>query len=72
MGDVLGDGQDGWRESVGEVVGNAPTHVQNSTCSGRFKDYFCKTTPKGFEPMWAEPDGFLVHHLNHSVPVSMP
>ena len=30
-----------------------------------------KTTPKGFEPLRAEPNGFLVHHLNHSVTVSL-
>ena len=27
-------------------------------------------TAKGFEPLWAEPNGFLVHHLNHSVTLS--
>ena len=26
-----------------------------------------KTTPRGFEPLRAEPNGFLVHHLSHSV-----
>ena len=30
----------------------------------------CKTTPRGFEPLRAEPNGFLVHHLNHSVTLS--
>ena len=30
-----------------------------------------KATPRGFEPLRAEPNGFLVHHLNHSVTVSM-
>jgi hypothetical protein len=30
-----------------------------------------KTTPRGFEPLRAEPNGFLVHHLNHSVTVSL-
>ena len=30
-----------------------------------------QTTPRGFEPLRAEPNGFLVHHLNHSVTVSM-
>jgi hypothetical protein len=28
------------------------------------------TTPKGFEPLRAEPNGFLVHLLNHSDKVS--
>ena len=27
-------------------------------------------TAKGFEPLRAEPNGFLVHHLNHSVTLS--
>ena len=30
-----------------------------------------KATPRGFEPLQAEPNGFLVHHLNHSVTLSM-
>ena len=30
-----------------------------------------KTTPRGFKPLRAEPNGFLVHHLNHSVTVSL-
>ena len=28
------------------------------------------TTARGFEPLRAEPNGFLVHHLNHSVTLS--
>ena len=27
-------------------------------------------TARGFEPLRAEPNGFLVHHLNHSVTLS--
>ena len=30
----------------------------------------CMSTAKGFEPLRAEPNGFLVHHLNHSVALS--
>ena len=30
-----------------------------------------KTTARGFEPLRAEPNGFLVHHLNHSVTLSL-
>ena len=33
---------------------------------------FEKTTLKGFEPLRAEPNGFPVHHLSHSVTVSLP
>ena len=29
------------------------------------------STARGFEPLRAEPNGFLVHHLNHSVTLSM-
>ena len=29
------------------------------------------TTARGFEPLRAEPDGFLVHHLNHTVTLSV-
>jgi hypothetical protein len=37
-----------------------------------FKSRLCqgKSTPRGFEPLRAEPNGFLVHHRNHSVTVS--
>ena len=31
-----------------------------------------KATARGFEPLRAEPNGFLVHHLNHSVTLSTP
>ena len=31
---------------------------------------FVKTTARGFEPLRAEPNGFIVHHLNHSVTLS--
>ena len=34
-------------------------------CVGR------KATARGFEALRAEPNGFLVHHLNHSVTLSM-
>ena len=30
-----------------------------------------KTTARGFEPLRAEPNGFQVHHLNHSVTLSV-
>ena len=30
-----------------------------------------ESTARGFEPLRAEPNGFLVHHLNHSVTLSM-
>ena len=30
-----------------------------------------EATARGFEPLRAEPNGFLVHHFNHSVTLSM-
>ena len=30
-----------------------------------------QSTPKGFEPLRAEPNGFPVYHLSHSVTVSL-
>ena len=33
-------------------------------------DDVMKPTARGFEPLRAEPNGFLVHHLNHSVTLS--
>ena len=32
---------------------------------------WAKSTSRGFEPLRAEPNGFLVHHLNHSVTMSV-
>ena len=32
----------------------------------------CETTPRGFEPLRAEPNGFRVHPLNRSDTVSWP
>ena len=32
---------------------------------------FCETTPRGFEPLRAEPNGFRVHLLNRSDTVSV-
>ena len=31
---------------------------------------YSKCDSEGFEPLRAEPNGFLVHHLNHSVTLS--
>jgi hypothetical protein len=45
-------------------LGKALAGALRGWCSQR------KTTPRGFEPLRAEPNGFLVHHLNHSVTVS--
>ena len=38
--------------------------------SGQNAEGKLKTTPRGFEPLRAEPNGFLVHLLNHSDTVS--
>ena len=34
------------------------------------RERFDVATARGFEPLRAEPNGFLVHHLNHSVTLS--
>ena len=36
----------------------------------RHHAYAARPTARGFEPLRAEPNGFLVHHLNHSVTLS--
>ena len=41
-------------------------------CGRAWPEIICgKATPRGFEPLRAEPNGFLVHHLSHSVTVSV-
>ncbi len=51
-----------------------PGHVHDSiqlesNRGANFRPVEC-TTARGFEPLRAEPNGFLVHHLNHSVTLS--
>jgi hypothetical protein len=53
--------------------GTSPTHsgccrtiTALCVCHAR-----AKSTARGFEPLRAEPNGFLVHHLNHSVTLSV-
>ena len=43
-----------------------------TTATGPKQKVRWKTTARGFEPLRAEPNGFLVHHLNHSVTLSTP
>ena len=51
------------------ICGDAP-HVEALPPAG-LEGYGEKdTTPEGFEPSRAEPNGFLVHRLNHSATVS--
>ena len=38
--------------------------------SWRYVKVFFASTARGFEPLRAEPNGFRVHHLNHSVTLS--
>ena len=51
-------------------------HTQEAApCGDRTHDklssyYLYLSTAKGFEPSRAEPNGFLVHHLSHSVTLS--
>ena len=46
--------------------------IENETHISCTDDTLCKpSTPRGFEPLRAEPNGFLVHLLNHSDTVSL-
>ena len=38
--------------------------------NGPFSWRACESTTRGFEPLRAEPNGFLIHHLSHSVTLS--
>ena len=47
-----------------QLSGNAPGARAPEVKTGH------DPTARGFEPLRAEPNGFLVHHLNHSVTLS--
>ena len=47
-----------------QLSGNAPRAWAPEVKTGH------DPTARGFEPLRAEPNGFLVHHLNHSVTLS--
>ena len=52
-------------------LGNRSESIQIiTTTAGYLIGDIHSPTPKGFEPLWAEPNGFLVHLLNHSDTVS--
>ena len=55
-----------------EVVDSNPESMTNCGCAQlrTSRARVRRSTPRGFEPLRAEPNGFLVHHLNHSVTVS--
>ena len=57
---------------VRKGVGSNPTAVTfaETVLVGTMNDEKM-TTARGFEPLRAEPNGFLVHHLNHLVTLSM-
>ena len=42
-----------------------PKLLPDCYSKNHFVDRSCKATTKGFEPSRAEPNGFLVHLLNH-------
>jgi hypothetical protein len=42
-----------------------------SICLGYYIGHAKIKRRKGFEPLRAEPNGFLVHHLNHLVTLSL-
>ena len=51
-------------------------HAPRSSRKGNMRKWTTRvrtaTTARGFEPLRAEPNGFLVHHLSHSVTLSRP
>ena len=52
-------------------LGNRSESIQIlTTTAGYLIGDIHSPTPKGFEPLRAEPNGFLVHLLNHSDTVS--
>ena len=58
---------------VRKGVGSNPTAVTFSCWNMRVEKMSKEkeATARGFEPLRAEPNGFLVHHLNHSVTLSV-
>ena len=54
---------------VRKGVGSSPTAVTFSCWNMRTENMWKEkeATARGFEPLRAEPNGFLVHHRNHSV-----
>ena len=52
------------------VAATSPSRVRGSAIELQHKASPLNTTPVGFEPTRAEPNGFLVHLLNHSDTVS--
>jgi hypothetical protein len=52
-------------------VRSSPTGTSRSSSSTQTYLGSAKTTPRGFEPHWAEPNGFRVHLFNSSDRVSL-
>ena len=61
-----------WRGRVAGVAGISAIPLLTVEVKHRaeISDGPGKATPRGFEPLRAEPNGFLVHLLNHSDTVS--
>ena len=53
------------RRAIGCPDGEQKRHFYIKTTHGG------ESTARGFEPLRAEPNGFLVHHLSHSVTLSL-
>ena len=73
---IPSDSADWKRTRIHARAGCWQSHPRNPIWSSEHSQssrwrWMGKTTPKGFEPLRAEPNGFLVHHLNHSVTVSL-
>ena len=51
---------------------HGPASFAQRNAAGGFDDQQRNATPRGFEPLRAEPNGFRVHLLNRSDTVSCP
>ena len=60
------DQVEGWPRRKCQLRG-----VRTEAMRSRRRSSGSKSTARGFEPLRAEPNGFLVHHLSHSVTLSL-
>ena len=68
---TCGDGQNFWQRLMTEgkqssKVFRPLTHPGRESLCHMGRQHAHASTPKGFEPLRAEPNGFLVHLLSHS------
>ena len=54
-----------------QISMHGPASIAQHNAAGGFDDQQRNATPRGFEPLRAEPNGFRVHLLNRSDTVSL-